>query len=374
MRRLAAIVATALPLLAAGPAAAAFPPVPETCTAGVTGFVDGPLRIFGLPWERTGPFGPEWGADHYACLGRSGRPQGVGAEYGNAGTGSDDVPAYALGGGRYLAAYRFTDGEGGPSAAITVRDLRRRRRIATANMVCCEGTPPFRVGADGTVAAIEPGEGLWILRPGGRARFVNQGVPHDLAMAGGTVYWREGPLARSAVLPGLGGDAESTMLEPMDLPERDRRCPAARGRTVAASASVRIVQRAGAARRFGCRAKLGRRFAAGPAGAPAPRIARDRWLLVHRPDGVRVLDTRTGATVTRVDGVPAAVTLLYDGTVAWTDAAGALRAQSPGADPVELSAAATLLAGARRAVFWTEAGAPKAYRPPRAARSASKPG
>ena len=354
-------LAAALSLLAAAPAGAKVPPPPRTCTAGVTGFVDGRLRVFGLPWRTR----EEWGADHYACIGRGARPQAVGFEYSNTGTGTDDTPAYALGGGRYLAAYHYTDGEGGPSASISLLDLRARRRAGFVNVVCCEGDPAFLVGADGTMAAIEPGEGLWIKRPGGRARTYNEGVPRDLAMAGGTVYWREGAQARSAVLPGLGGDAESHMLEPMELPRRDRRCPSARGRTVAASASVRVVQPAGAARRFACRA--GRRFAAGPSGAPAPRIVDDRWLLVHRPDGVRVLDTRSGEIVTSVDGVPAAVTLLYDGTLAWIDAAGVLRAQSRGAAPVELSAAATLVAAARRAVYWTEDGTPRVYRPSKAA-------
>jgi hypothetical protein len=361
VRRLAAIATLVLAAAAAAPAAAAGPPrAPTTCTAGVTAFVDGPLRVFGLPWR---------GRDHYACLGRRGPPQGVGFEYSNAGTGTDDVWGYALGGGRYLAHYRYTDGEGGPSASISLRDLRTRRRIAFVNVVCCEGDPAFLVGADGTMAAIEPGEGLWIKRPGGRTRFLDDGVPRDLALAGGTVYWREGGRARSAVLAGLGGEAESHMLEPVEIPRQDRRCPAARGRAVAASASVRVVERTGAARRFACRA--GRRFAAGPAGAPAPRIVHDRWLLVRRADGVRVLDTCSGETVTRLRGVPAAVTLTYDGTVAWTDSAGVLRAQRPGAQPVELAPAARLLAAARRAVFWTgAAGEPHVYRPAAAARRA----
>ena len=201
MRRLAAIAAAALSLLAAAPAGAQVPPPPRTCTAGVTGFVDGRLRVFGLPWRTR----EEWGADHYACIGRGARPQAVGFEYSNTGTGTDDTPAYALGGGRYLAAYHYTDGEGGPSASISLLDLRARRRAGFVNVVCCEGDPAFLVGADGTMAAIEPGEGLWIKRPGGRPRTYNDGVPRDLAMAGGTVYWREGAQARSAVLPGLGG-------------------------------------------------------------------------------------------------------------------------------------------------------------------------
>ena len=212
------------------------------------------------------------------------RPAEGRLEYSNTGTGTDDTPAYALGGGRYLAAYRYTDGEGGPSASLSLRDLRARRRIASVNMVCCEGDPAFLVGADGTMAAIEPGEGLWIKRPGARPRTYSKGVPRDLAMAVGTVYWREGAQARWPCSR-LGGDAESHMLEPMDMPRRHRRCPSARGRTVAASASVRVVQRTGEPRRFGCRA--GRRFAAGQSAVPAPQIVDDRWLLVHRPDGVR---------------------------------------------------------------------------------------
>ena len=234
MRSLAAILTAVLPLLTAAPAAAAVPKPPRSCNAGVTGFVDGRLRVFALPWRTR----DEWGADHYACARRGARPQAVGFEYSNAGTGTDDTPAYALGGGRYLAAYHYTDGEGGPSASVSLLDLRARRRIGFVNVVCCEGDPAFLVGADGTMAMIEPGEGLWIKRPGGRPRTYNEGVPRDLAMAGGTVYWREGAQARAAVLPGLGGAAESHMLEPMGLPSRDHRCPSARGRTVAASASV----------------------------------------------------------------------------------------------------------------------------------------
>jgi hypothetical protein len=69
--------------------------------------------------------------------------------------------------------------------------------------------------------------------------------------------------------------------------------------------------------------------------------------------------------------------LLQDGTLAWTDATGRLLAQTPGSPPVELapaSAAPSRPAAARRAVYWTEAGAARRYRPVSAARSASKPG
>ena len=83
---------------------------------------------------------------------------------------------------------------------------------------------------------------------------------------------------------------------------------------------------------------------------------------------------RTGRTVIRARPVSQA-TLLADGTLAWLESGGRLLARSPGADAVVLSDAAPgRLAAARRAVYWTESGIPRAYRPPSEARSASKPG
>ena len=68
-------------------------------------------------------------------------------------------------------------------------------------------------------------------------------------------------------------------------------------------------------------------------------------------------------------------TLLAGGTLAWIAHDGRLLARSPHSDAVVLSdSAPVLLAAARRAVYWTEGGEPRVYRPPSAARSASKPG
>jgi hypothetical protein len=100
----------------------------------------------------------------------------------------------------------------------------------------------------------------------------------------------------------------------------------------------------------------------------------DRWLLLRTGDAARVVDSRTGRGVASAREV-AQATLLRDGTLAWIDTSGGVHARRPASEPIALSAAgASRLAGARRAVYWTEAGTPRVYRPPSAARSASKPG
>jgi hypothetical protein len=87
-----------------------------------------------------------------------------------------------------------------------------------------------------------------------------------------------------------------------------------------------------------------------------------------------VIDMRTRDTVQHEQSV-AQATLLVDGTLAWIELGGRLLARSPGADALVLSENAPgLLAAARRAIYWTENGVAKVYRPPNAARSASKPG
>jgi hypothetical protein len=61
---------------------------------------------------------------------------------------------------------------------------------------------------------------------------------------------------------------------------------------------------------------------------------------------------------------------MYDGTLAWIDFGGRLLVRRPGGDAVVLSEAragglpaATQVAAARRAVYWTENGDPQVYRP-----------
>ena len=110
------------------------------------------------------------------------------------------------------------------------------------------------------------------------------------------------------------------------------------------------------------------------AGSTPPRIVGDRWLLAFGEGGARVVDSRTGRTVARAGAVSQA-TALRDGTLAWIDIDGKVLVRSPGAQPVILATSgASALAAARRAVYWTESGNPRAYRPPSEARSASKPG
>jgi hypothetical protein len=324
-----------------------------SCASGTTAFVTGNLRIFGVHFDNPDPFGGfEFGDDEYACVGGAG-PRSVGGTYSNSGTGSADTPAYAYDGRRYLAVYDTDDGEGGPSAHLRVLDLVRKRSFAFTNVACCEGVPAFRVGGDGTLVALTPGEGLFVKRPGHRARsLAEEGVPRDLAMRGGTVYWTEGGVARSAVLDGLSG-GEATMLEPVRMRRRGGACAAGRSRTVAASGSVRVM-----ANGFGCRIGAEGRFRV----RGAARIVADRWVLVRRGDTARVIDSRSGRTVARADAV-ADATLLADGTLAWIAPDGRLLVW-PGDSGASLilGAGADELAAARRVVYWTENGAPRSFR------------
>ncbi|MEA2125639.1 MAG: hypothetical protein QOI80_2421, partial [Solirubrobacteraceae bacterium] len=290
-----------------------------------------------------------------------------GFEYSNTGTGSNDTPAYAYDGRRYLAGYDTEDGEGGPSAHLSVTDLRTGRSFGFTNVACCEGVPAFRAARDGSLVALTPGEDLFVKRPGHRARTLSSTTPRDLAMRGGTVYWTESGVARSTVLDGIGG-GEVLMLEPVRM---DRRA-GCEGRAIAAAGSVRVLARGD--RRVGCRIGGPARFPAGAAGDPLPRIVGGRWLLRRTAGTARVMDTRSGHAVALAAGVRDA-TLLRDGTLAWIDDAGRVLARPPGGDALTLSTGeASALAAARRAVYWTEAGVAKVYRPTSAARSASKPG
>jgi hypothetical protein len=336
-----------------------------TCDSGTTAFVDGNLRIFGIHYRTSF----ERGFEEYACLGRR-RPQLVGGVGSDEGRGSGETSAYAHA-GRYLASYERNDGEGGPSAHVRVVDLVRRRTVSFANVACCEWTPSLRLAPDGTVVVLSPGEGLFVKAPGRRARtLVGEGEgARDLAVYGSTVYWTQGGEARAAILPGLGG-GEATALEPVRLRRRGGPCRAARGRTVAASGSVRVYETGD--RRLLCRVDRDGRLPM--AGATVPRVVGDRWLLSFGPADARVVDSRTGRTVTRAQPVSEA-TLLRDGTLAWTDFDGGAFARRPGGKPVVLAAGgARRLAAARRAVYWTENGVPRVYPPSSAARSASKPG
>ena len=362
MPRLAAFLAIVLATLAAAAPAPAAPRV--RCGDGSTAFVDGKLRIFGIHYKSSF----EEGFEEYACLGRRMKPLYVGGVGADQGVGSSETRVYAHA-GRFLASYDYSDGEGGPDSDVSVMDLRRRRTVSFLNLACCEGVPPLRLAADGTLAVLAPGDGVVVKAPGRRARALSGEGARDLAMFGDTVYWTEGGVAHSSGLPGVGG-GEATALEPVRLHRRGGKCAAARGRTIVATGSVRVYETPDGRR--ACR--VGGRRSFGLAGSTAPRIVGDRWLLVFGEGSARVVDSRTGRTVTRATSASQA-TLLRDGTLAWIEFGGRLLARGPGGDPVVLSENAPgLLAAARRAVYWTENGVPRVYRPPSAARSASKPG
>ena len=355
------MLAALLSLLAAAPADAKV-----RCGDGATAFVDGRLRIFGIHYRTSF----ERGFEEYACLGRRMKPVLVGGVGSDDGVGSAETPVYAHD-GRYLAAYSQSDSEGGPAADVTVFDLVRRRTVGFANLACCDGTPSIRLAADGSLAVLSPGEGLFVKRRGRRAQTLageGEGA-RDLAMFGGTVYWSQGGQARSSTLAGVGG-TEATALEPVRLRRRGGACMRAEGRTISASGSVRVYETSFG--RVACR--VGLKGSILLSGSTPPRIVADRWLLVFGEGSARVIDTRTLRRVFGEQEVGEA-TLLRDGTFVWTNFTGRLTARSPGGDPVVLSEhGGYQLAAARRAVYWTEEGVPKVYRPPSAARSASKPG
>ena len=200
------------------------------------------------------------------------------------------------------------------------------------------------------------------MRPHRRPRALSNNG-RDVALAGGTVYWTEAGAARSATLSGLAGDEEGRMLEPVSVHRRRGPCISAKGTTIAASPHVRVVRKA-SGRRFACRDRSARRI---PLGKVTPLIFSDRWLLA----GPRLIDSKSGKVVSRATGAVTRATVLRDGTLAWLVGAR-LRVVGPGGAPVELSAAASALAAGRRAIYWTEAGAPRSYPlAPTATRSAS---
>ena len=337
------------------------------CGDGTTAFVDGGLRIFGVHYRTSF----EEGFEEYACLGRRMKPLLVGGVGADQGVGSSETPVYAHS-GRYLASYEQSDSEGGPDADVRVVDLRRRRTVMFANLACCEWRPSLRLATNGAVAVLSPGEGLFVKPPGRRARSLaaEGSGARDLALHGGTVYWTEGGQARSAGIPGADG-GEAHALEPVRLHRRGGRCAEARGRTIVASGSVRVYETPDGRR--ACR--IGARRSISLAGSSPPRIVADRWVLAFGEGSARVIDMSTRKTVQHEQSV-AQATMLADGTLAWLDIRGrGLFARSPGAETVVLTEEpAGLLAAARRAIYWTENGVPKVYRPPSEARSASKPG
>jgi hypothetical protein len=331
------------------------------CGSGPTLFVQGKVRIFGVHYRTP----DEWGYEEYACRARRMKPVYVGGTGSTTGTGSADTPVFAVGGDRYVGAYHVSDGEGGPDAWYTVQDLKTRRTVIFHNGVFDdEITPQIRVAADGSL--LVNGEQVTLYRHHPR-RDRPLSTPNvratDVALAGNVVYWTEHPggapaVVRSFTIGDLPAGPEARALEPVRPKRRGGACRAARGRTLAASPSVRAYARAG--KRFACRAGAAGRVRI--AGGARPVIAGDRWLL----SGGAVWDVRTGRRMIRAAGVERA-TLLPGGTLGWIDPSGGVLVQRPGrpAPTVLADGGASALASSRRVVYWTAAGVPHGERPPR---------
>jgi hypothetical protein len=335
------------------------------CSAGVTLFAEGKLRLFGVHYRTS----DEEGYQEYACVGRRARPLEVGGVGHDSGVGSGATPAYALGGSRWLGSFHITDGEAGGYGYFRLVDLRTRRGLAAPETSYSLVAPEFRVAEDGSL--VTDTREVRVQAAGSRRSTLLSApgvLATDLALAGNVVYWTEHPkgapaVARSATLAGLPADGpEAHMLEPVRPRAIGGACVAHRGRTIAASRSVRVYERGG--RRRACRIGGSGPVGLGAAGAPAPRIVKDRWLLT----GAVVIDMRSRDTVTTVAGGIRRSTLLDDGTLAWIDDGGRVLVQRPAGDaPAELapaSPAPSALAASRKTVYWTADGVAHGVRAP----------
>ncbi len=231
MRRLA-LLAVLLPLLAAAPAEAKV-----SCGDGATAFVDGKLRIFGDPLPDAATSGASTSTRASGGGGRW-RVGGVGSTTGTGSARRRSTPTP----GRFLASYHQSDGEGGPSAHVSVVDLVRRRSVSFVNVACCEWTPALRLGDRRHRGGDRARRGRCSSsrRGGGRARSRARGRATSRCTAGPST----GPRAAGALggaAPGVGG-GEARALEPVRLRRRGGACAAARGRTIVASGSVRVYE------------------------------------------------------------------------------------------------------------------------------------
>jgi hypothetical protein len=331
---------------------------PVHCDTGATVFVDGPLRVFATGFREHEGGNVVVGHEHYACLGRRG-PVPLGSDFESTGAFGGGVPAYVFAGDRYLAVASFDYGEGGEDQSLDVWDLRTRKRIKFARGLWDDdGLPLIRLSANGDLLQQEvDGQGInavVVYTRGQKARVLSTpGVDATrIAVAGTTVYWTESGSPRSTTLGGPPSDEPDDMLAPVGF-SRSNPCDTRAGTTLARTPHVRVARRHETS--FACR--VGGRHAVPLAGAARDlHVAGDRWLYYAAGDRAFVLDMRRDRLVTTAPkGVRS--TLLTDGTLAWTDAAGQLQAQKPGAAPAVLeSAGASALTSADTTVYWTAGG------------------
>ena len=359
MRRAALLAAVALALAAAAPSAGARPRL--RCASGTTLLVNGPLRIFEIPFRDS----DEHGHDQYACLAGRGRPLFVGQDGEGPGVGLARQLAYSFAGGRYLLSATYGEGEGGASGDYAVYDLRTRRRLLTTDLLADPAVgAQYAFAADARLVLADDGV-VQLLRPGSPSEPLSPAgvTAAEIALAGTTLYWTETPqsappVARSAQ---LGGDPAPAgdRLEPVEI-HRGGACTRRSGTTVLQSSRVRVLRRG--ARLVACR--FGDALAVRlPADSKDLRVVADRWLLLRAGPRARVIDMRARRTVT-VAAAPLESALLDNGTLAWIEAGGRLLAAAPGEAPDELAASgASGLASSRTTVYWTAGGAPQRFQP-----------
>jgi hypothetical protein len=330
---------------------------PVHCDTGATMFVDGPLRVFGKGFH-THEAGYTTGHDHYACLGRQG-PIQVGTDVQGGGAFGAGTDMYVFAGGRYLAAATYNYGEGGGDQTLTVYDLRTKRVIKSARGLWDEDEGPLvRLSANGDLLQQEvDGQSInavVVYTRGRKARVLSTpGVDATaIAVAGTTVYWTEPDGPHATTLPGAASDEPDDVLAPVGF-SRSNPCDTRAGTTLARTPHVRVARRHETS--FACR--VGSRRAVPLARAARDlHVAGDRWLYYAAGDQAFVVDMSRDRLVTAAPkGVRS--TLLPNGALAWTDAAGQLQAQKPGAAPVTLeSAGASALTSTGTTVYWTAGG------------------
>jgi hypothetical protein len=331
---------------------------PVHCNSGATIFVDGPLRVFGTGFRDHEGGNTVTGHEQFACLSGHHRVD-TGSDLVSSGAFGGGVPEYVFSGGRFLAVASYDYGEGGETQYLTVFDLRTGRVIKSAHGLWDdEQGPLIRLSANGDLLQQEVDEkginAVVAYTRGLKPRVLSTpGVDATaIAVAGTTVYWTESGGPRSTTLPGPPSDEPDDMLAPVGF-SRTNACDSRAGTTLARTPHVRVARRHETT--FACR--VGGRHAVPLAQAARDlHVAGDRWLYYAAGDSAFVLDMKRDRLVTTA---PKRVhsTLLPDGTLAWTDAAGLLQAQKPGAAAVTLeSAGASALTSAGTTVYWTAGG------------------
>jgi hypothetical protein len=323
------------------------PPAPLHCNSAATMYVDGPLRVFGKGFRFHDADETEVGHKQYACL-SGGRPVATGEDGLDNGTYGFGVEKYVFAGGRYLAATSYEEGEGGATQFLEVYDLRTgKHRSVNATQLDGAKVPNIRLSANGDL----------VIAAGGAIVAGKQVLAEKdatgLAVAGTTVYWTQPDGPHSAVLPGPPSDAPDDVLAPVSF-SRTNPCDSRSGTTIARTPHVRVARRTKTA--FACR--VGRDVTYLLARTVRDvHVSGDRWLYAADGGTAMVIDMRTLELVTKAP-VGIRHVLLDDGTLAWTDAAGQLFAQRPGAAATTLeSAGASALTSSGTTVYWTAGGA-----------------